>query len=283
MHDHSKHSHRIFLGVCLRVEKKRTAIRGRVSTLFLELTCCDINEDFRLIRSMQLKELRPVFFQHQKGRRARSEHLDGYPEPLQHVHRRSCSSRTGWSCANFERTPDRAITKIRQQRTHRELRSTRTPAHGWLVGCKPIYFPVDSTLLLNIRHDTCSSSASFSIRLNFISCRPKKAKRTREKQQAVASSSKRPPKLSAAATCRSSFSTAEGRRVGVDRNAHDTRIYAYFCSRSAHAFTRTRFLFSVLFLLGPGRLKKSAATDQKGRESRSASFTLRIHHVDTMP
>ena len=30
---------------------------------------------------MHLKELRPVFFQHQKGRRARSEHLDGYPEP----------------------------------------------------------------------------------------------------------------------------------------------------------------------------------------------------------
>ena len=113
-------------------KKKRTAIRGRVSTLFLELTCCDINEDFRLIRSMQLKELRPVFFQHHKGRRARSEHLDGYPEPLQHVHRRSCSSRTGWSCANFERTPDRAITKIRQQRKHTELRSTRTPAHGWV-------------------------------------------------------------------------------------------------------------------------------------------------------
>ena len=66
----------------MRVEKKDCNQRG-VSTLFLELTCCDINEDFRLICCMHLKELRPVFFQHQKGRRAQSEHLDGYPEPLQ--------------------------------------------------------------------------------------------------------------------------------------------------------------------------------------------------------
>ena len=148
-----------------------------------------------------------------------------------------------------------------------------------MVGCKPIYFPVDSTLLLNIRHHTCSSSAGFSIWLNFLSS--KKAKRTREKQRAVASSSKRPPTLSAAATSSSiqlqHCSQCRGRRVGVDRNAHDTRIYAYFSGRSAHAFTRTRFLFSVLFLLGGGGEEEKEA--RWGCKEREESKALKLSYL----
>ena len=41
-------------------------------------------------------------------------------------------------------------------------------------------------------------------------------------------------------------------RIDIDPNAYDTKVYAYSCSRWAHAFTRTQFLFSVLFLLGGG-------------------------------
>ena len=106
-----------------------------------------------------------------------------------------------------------------------------------MVGCKPIYFPVDSTLLLNIRHDTCSSSAGFSIRLNFIFLSSKKAKRTREKQRAAASSSKRPPKMSAAATCRSRFSTAEAdalASIATRTTRESTRIFVVAVRMRSH-------------------------------------------------
>ena len=121
-----------------------------------------------------------------------------------------------------------------------------------MVGCEPIYFPVDSTLLLNIRHDTCSSSAGFSIWLNFLSS--KKAKRTREKQRAVASSSKRPPKLNAAATCRSSFSTAVQRptRWRRSQRARHANPRVFLWSQCACVHTNSISILGFVFAGGGG-------------------------------
>ena len=131
MHDHSKQESS---WECTCVwKKKRTPIRGRVSILLLELTCCDWQRRFQ-VDLLLAPEGAPTSLLPGTARKVDVLGQNTLTVTLSlcstYLHRRSCSSRTGWSCANFERTPDRAITKIRQQRTHRELRSTQ--AHGWV-------------------------------------------------------------------------------------------------------------------------------------------------------
>ena len=144
-----KHSHRIFLGVCMRVEKKKDCNQRESQHLVFRAYLWH-QRRFRLICSMHLKELRPVFFQQS-----------------------TCSVRTPWRLPSASAAHKSSFTQFQNgmelcelwanswQSDHKgstAVHTQRTEIHtsSWL-GVNRSYFPVDSTLLLNIRHDTCSS------------------------------------------------------------------------------------------------------------------------------